>query len=127
MPVGQFHPVNHPETVPAELSWLVGHPGWPWSPALEPMRVAAGLAANGAFQVPTGYMQHGIDVQLAVAGPHLAERDPLSVAQEPGRLMVQGGDTLLQRPDTQEHVERLALAAEGFTTWRSAHAFRSGV
>jgi len=41
-------------------------------------------------------MQHGVDVQLAVAGPDVAEGDPLGMAQEPGGLMVQGGDTLLQ-------------------------------
>ena len=41
--------------------------------------------------------------------------------------MVQGGDALLQRPDPEEHIERLALAAEGFTSWGSVHAIRSGV
>jgi hypothetical protein len=71
-------------------------------------------------------MQHGIDVQFAVTGPHLAERDALGVAEQPGGLMIQGGNALFQRTDPEEHVERLALTAEGFTTWGSTHAVRSG-
>jgi hypothetical protein len=55
-------------------------------------------------------MQHGVDVEFTLAGPDLAERDPLRVAVEPGRLMIEGGGTLFQRPDAEQHIERLALA-----------------
>jgi hypothetical protein len=71
-------------------------------------------------------MQHGIDVELAVTGPHLTERDSLGVAKKPGGLVVQGGNALFQRSDPEEYIERLALTAEGFAAWGSAHAFQSG-
>ena len=74
----------------------------------------------------TGYMKHGVDVEFALAGPYLAERDAFGVAQEPGSLVIQRGRAFFEGADAEQHFERLALAAKRFTAWGSAHAFRSG-
>ena len=127
VPVGQLHAVHDPEAIAPQLPRLSRPPRGPaaFGP-VESVRTAPGPPVGGAFQVATGYLQHGVDVQVAVTGPDLAERDALGVAEQPGGLVVEGGDALLQRPDPEEHVERLALTAEGFTTWGSGHAVRSG-
>ncbi len=76
------------------------------------MHTAAGSPVGGAFQVPTGYLQHGVDVQVALTGPDLAEGDALGMAKEPGGFVVEGGYPLLQRADTQEHVEGPTVTAK---------------
>lgn len=89
---------------------------------------SAPRAATGhILQVPAGYMEHGVDIQLPLAGPDGTKRDSLGMAEQPGGLVVQGGLALLERTDPQEDGERLAVASHGSAVWRwMLHGFGSG-
>jgi hypothetical protein len=56
-------------------------------------------------------VEPGVHIEVAVAVPDLLERDSLGVAQQPGRLVVQGGRTFVKRPDAKGHPEAATVAS----------------
>jgi hypothetical protein len=64
-----------------------------------------------------GNVEHGLDVQVALALPQLEKVDVLGVTQQPGGLVIEGIGTLLQLAHAQGDTEALALGAETPAGW----------
>jgi hypothetical protein len=59
-----------------------------------------------------------VGIQVAFVGPEVLERDAVGVPQEPGRLVVEGGPSFLERADAEQNAEALALSAQRLARWR---------
>jgi hypothetical protein len=74
-----------------------------------------GTAVSLAFvdaQVATGHIEHGFDVQVAVAFPHVAKLDVLRMPEEPCGLVVKRRSTFIERADPQRDLQLPTLPAQ---------------
>jgi hypothetical protein len=62
-------------------------------------------------------VQRGIDVELTLIFPDVIEADVLSVTDEPGGLVIQGGVPLFESTHPKDNRYRPALGAESVTGW----------
>jgi hypothetical protein len=62
-------------------------------------------------------VQRGIDVELTLIFPDIIEADVLSVPDEPGGLVIQGGVPLFESTHPEDDRYPPALRAESVTGW----------
>ena len=98
------------ELIGAEASGLGGAGGglgWPPGVAVDraPLRGAIPL------EMPATEVEEGVDQELLPLDPGRAKIDPLSMAEEPGPLVIEGRDPIFQAPDLEGDREGAALGA----------------
>ena len=100
--------IHDPEPAPTELPrlWRPGGPGR--RTAFEPVRQALG-PASGFLQKPAGHVQRGLHDQVASLIVQSAKIHEFRVAQQPGRLVVEGVVPLIQLADPQGDRQGSAL------------------
>jgi hypothetical protein len=101
------------------------------SPGNRPLETVGGTLSRGALvmQISAGNPQHRVHVQLALILPEVVKRDVLSVSDEPGGLMVEGGSAFLQWTDPKCYGNSPALGAQsatGRSKWLVTHAHPGG-
>ncbi len=107
-PVHQPALVHQEEPVPAELPGLGRAPGAGRGGTPEAVRVAAGPAAV-LLEVLAGDVEPRVHQEFPLPGVEAPEIQLGGVAKQPGRLVVERLDALLDLADPEGHVERPAL------------------
>jgi hypothetical protein len=62
-------------------------------------------------------VQHSIDVELAFVFPDVVEGDVLSMPEEPGGFVIEGGIPLLKGTHPEDYWDTAALGAQGMAWW----------
>jgi hypothetical protein len=76
------------------------------------------------MQIATWHLQHGLDVQIALALPQLEEIDLLRVAEQPGGFVIERLRTLLQFADAQGDSKTSALRTQTATRRNRGNGWR---
>ena len=61
------------------------------------------------FEVAAGELEGGLDVEIALAHPQLVKGDASGMAEQPGGLVIERRDAVLERSDTEGDPECPAL------------------
>lgn len=107
LPAGQLGTLDHPESIPAQSSRLLGDGS---SAELTGVTVHAAARPLWLFpQVPAGDPNDRIDVEIAPIVPDLPECHPLGMSCEPRGLVIERGQAILERPYAEGHPKGLAV------------------
>src|SRR5918994_1427438 len=91
------------------------------SRSTEAVRRASGLCSFH-LQVPAGYVEHRVHVELALVFPNVIKSEALGVSDEPGGLVIQRGRALFQGAHTKSHCNSATLRTQAPTGGSDAAA-----
>ena len=77
--------------------------------------------SGGLLKVSAGNMQDGVDQEVGIALPELAEGDVLGMTEEPGSFLIERCETFGERAYPERDRQRAALMAESPTMGRGMH------
>jgi hypothetical protein len=87
---GETHIIHDPELITSQLARLRRS-----GPVVRgaPLEAVSGTAGRAILhhEIPAGDVEDGIDVEVALVPPELAERDLLGMPEQPGCFMIEGG------------------------------------
>jgi len=108
--------IHEPESTAANLPGLGRSPGPGRRTAHEIVRHAL-RAASRFLEESAGHMQGRFHHQVSVLVVQAAEIHKLRVAEQPGRLVIEGVVALIQLADPQSDRQASALRAEALAGW----------